>query len=219
MTTNDGNINYIGRTFSIQTGQLLFEGQSELNPSMNIHATTLIPSYENVDNTDYTVHLMITNDLRDPRIELTSEPATRPNTNEPLTQSDIIGLLTVGRPREQLSEITGEGTLSQFLLSQAGRFSSQRISSFFEYRVGRLFDLDRVAIEGNLFQLSGAKAPSFTAVKTISPRLTFTYSTTIGESNKQGVRLNYELTPHIYLVTETNERQRYGIDIRYKIKF
>ncbi len=217
--SNKGQIFYLGKTFDITESTLLFGNNPGLNPDLNISATTKIPASENVDNIDYTVQLNITGTLHQPQVRFSADPSTRPHTNEPLTYSDIISLLAVGKPREQFSVASGEGNLQQLLLRQAQRFSSQKIASFVEYRVGRLLDLDRVAIEGNLFDLSGAHGPTFTAQKSISSRITLTYSTSIGNSNVQGARLNYELTPKIYIVTETNQQENYGIDLKYKIKF
>ncbi len=210
VVSEQGYIQYLGRNFQVEKGILYFEGTPGLNPTMKITATTVVPAYENVDNIDYTVTLSITNTLQSPMVQLSAEPPTRPQTNETLTQSDIIGILAVGRPRELFSSVSGEGNLSQFLIRQASRISSERIASAVEYQVANLFDLDRVAIEGNLFQLSGSNAPTFTAVKSVSPRLTLTYSTAIGQSNMQGVRINYELMNNFYIVTETNQELGYG---------
>ena len=215
----DGKIFYLGRTFTIQESQVLFTGTPELNPNINILAKTTVPAYQNVDEIDYNITMHITNTLRQPRVQLSADPPVRPKTGELLTQSDIIGLLAVGRPREQFSGFTGEGNISEALLLQAKRFSSEKIASAVEYRVGRLLDLDKVAIEGNLFNMSGAHPPTFTAQKDLSSRLTLTYSTAIGQSNEQGVRLNYQLSPNWFLVTETNQQEEYGVDVKYRIRF
>ncbi|MCF7803650.1 MAG: translocation/assembly module TamB domain-containing protein [Candidatus Marinimicrobia bacterium] len=219
IATNSGEIFYLRRTFEIQNAQVFFNGTPNLNPDINIVATTVVPDYQNIDEIDYTFTLNITNTLRQPRIQLSSDPARRPKTNEQLTQSDIIGILAVGRPRDQFSGVVGEGNLTQTLVRQAEQFSSKRIASAVEYRVGRLLDLDKVAIEGNLFNMSGAHSPTFTAQKDLSKRLTLTYSTSIGHSNEQGIRLNYQLSPTWYLVTETNQQEEYGVDLKYRIKF
>lgn len=217
--SNSGKIFYLGKTFEIEQGNVLFGDNPGLNPNLNITAKTVIPAGENVDNIDYTIRLNITGTLHQPQVQFSSDPSTRPHTNEPLSYSDIIGLLAIGKPRDQFSVASGEGNLQQLLVRQAQRFSSQRIASYVEYRVGRLLDLDQVAIHGNLFDLTGANGPTFTAQKSLSSKLTLTYSTAIGNSNVQGVRLNYELTPKIYIVTETNQQEDYGIDLKYKIKF
>lgn len=217
--SNSGKIYYLGKTFNIEQAAITFGNNLGLNPDLNITASTVIPASQNVDKIDYKIVLLVTGSLHQPQVQFTAEPPTRPHTTDQLTQSDIITLLAVGRPREQFSSSSGEGNLQQVLLRQAQRFSSARISSYVEYRVGRLLDLDRVAIEGNLFNLSGAQGPTFTAQKSLSSRLTLTYSTSIGNSNVQGVRLNYELTTHWYITTETNQQEDYGIDFKYKLKF
>jgi len=217
--SNSGKIFYLGKTFEIEQGNVLFGENPGLNPNLNITAKTVIPAGENVDNIDYTIRLNITGTLHQPQVQFSSDPSTRPHTNEPLSYSDIIGLLAIGKPRDQFSAASGEGNFQQLLVRQAQRFSSQKIASYVEYRVGRLLDLDQVAISGNLFDLTGARGPTFTAQKSLSSKLTITYSTAIGNSNVQGVRLNYELTPKIYIVTETNQQEDYGIDLKYKIKF
>jgi len=217
--SRSGKIFYLGKTFDIEQGNVLFGESPGLNPNLNITAKTVVPAGENVDNIDYTIRLHITGTLHQPRVEFSSDPSTRPYTNEPLSYGDIIGLLAIGKPREQFSVSSGEGNLQQLLVQQAQRFSSQKIASYVEYRVGRLLDLDQVAIKGNLFNLTGAHGPTFTAQKSLSSKLTLTYSTAIGNSNVQGVRLNYELTPNIYIVTETNQQEDYGVDLKYKIKF
>jgi|GEM_PF-5769256 len=219
ITAGQGEIYYLGRTFTLQEGQVYLKDHPDINPDIRLMAETVIPSSANVDNIDYTVTMQVEGTLRSPKVNFTVQPPTRPGSSEALTQSDIIGLLAVGRPRSQLTGLLDEGNLQQFLLRQASLFSSQQISSMLEYRASRLLDLDRVAIEGNLFQLSGSNAPTFTAEKSLTSRLTLTYSTVIGDANEQGVRLLYELTPHWYLSTETNQQREYGIDLKYRVKF
>jgi hypothetical protein len=106
-------------------------------------------------------------------------------------------------------------------MRQASRYSSAQIASVLEYQVKRLLDLDRVSIEGNLFSLSGTNQPIFTAQKSLTDRLSLTYSTSIGESNMQGLRLNYRIGEHFFIVTETTQREetQYGVDLKYKIQF
>jgi len=219
ITSDKGEIYYLRRTFDIRNAEVFFTGTPEINPSINMTAVTTVPSYQNIDEVDYKITMNITNTLRQPRVELHSEPALRPHTSEPLTQSDIIGILAVGRPREQFSGVAGEGNITQVLMHQAQRFSSEKIASAMEYRVGRLLDLDRVTIEGNLFNMSGAQTPTFTAQKQLSKRLSLTYSSAIGHSNDQGIRLNYRLGSNWYLVTETSQQENYGVDVKYRIRF
>lgn len=219
ITANDGEIYYLRRTFTIREADVFFAGTPEMNPDLNITAVATVPAYQNVDEIDYRITMNIINTLRQPRVRLSSDPAVRPHTGEQLTQSDIIGILAVGRPREQFSGVAGEGNITEVLRRQAEQFSSEKIASAMEYRVGRLLDLDRVTIEGNLFNMSGAQTPTFTAQKQLSTRLSLTYSSAIGNANEQGVRLNYQLSPHWYLVTETSQQEDYGVDIKYRIRF
>ena len=214
-----GEVYYLGKTFKIIEGRAFFQGRPTLNPDIHLQAGTTIPASANVDDIDYRITMQITGMARAPKVNFSIQPPTRPDSTEPLSQSDIVGILAVGRPRSQLSGLLQGENLQQFLLRQASFFSSRQISSMVEYRASRLLDLDRVAIEGNLFQLSGSNGPTFTAEKNLTSRLTLSYSTIIGQANEHGVQLHYELTPHWYISTETNQQKEYGIDLKYRVRF
>jgi autotransporter translocation and assembly factor TamB len=221
VTSQSGEIFYLRKTFTIEEALVLFGGRPGLNPDLNITAQTIVQPHENVDNIEYTITLNVTGSLANPNVQFAAEPPARPESNETLTQSDIIGLLTIGRPRPQLATAEENSSFTQSLMRQASRYSSAQIASVLEYQVKRLLDLDRVSIEGNLFSLSGTNQPIFTAQKSLTDRLSLTYSTSIGESNMQGLRLNYRIGEHFFIVTETTQREetQYGVDLKYKIQF
>lgn len=93
-TTVSGKLNvvsgtflYADRIFKISDGQIEFQGEPKINPTLNIVGETRIE-----DTIEVTLHL--TGTVKKPRIDISSVP--------PLPQEDIIAYLTFGRP---LSEI------------------------------------------------------------------------------------------------------------------
>ncbi len=137
------NLGVVQRTFQVEAGTVVFFGDAELNPTLNISAihTVRTPQVEDAGR-DIRVRVRIFGTLEQPQIELTSADAT-----VPMSTSDLLSYLVTGSPSFELG---GEGnenlrTAAAILLPTLGSYLGDRFAG------GRL----------DLFQIEAASASEF----------------------------------------------------------
>jgi len=210
----EGYVFYLDRKFQVKRGVVDFIDPNRLNPIVDLKADASIKSYQTLRGTPYTITLTLSGALDQVVVELTSVP--------PLEKSNIVALLTVGATREQLTskDTAGKGTsVAEVLRERMEVLSSQRISSYASRKIGSFLGLEKMTIEGNLFQFGKSWGPELLASKKLSNRMEVTYSTTVGHMNEQSIRLDYRLSKYFSVRGQTDQRSRSSIDLKYGLKF
>jgi len=214
LTLTEGYLLYLDRKFKITKGTIDFINPNQLNPIIDLESQASLKSYQTLQGTTYTITLSILGPLDQVVVNLTSEP--------PLEKPDIVSLLTIGATRGQLtsSRVDGkESSVSTVLLDRAKSLSSDRLSGYAARKLGDLFGLEKMTIEGNVFQLDKNWGPQLLASKKFSNRITLTYTTTVGHMNEQGVRLDYQLSKRLSVEGQSDKQGRSMIDFKYRLKF
>ena len=83
-----GWLQFHNKRFTLASGQILFTGGSEINPTLNIDAQYAV--------SDYTVHVIVAGTASKPEIKLQSQPQ--------LAQADILSLILFGTTTSQLGQ-------------------------------------------------------------------------------------------------------------------
>jgi translocation and assembly module TamB len=116
----------VQRTFQVEQGRVVFFGEAELNPTLNITAIHNVrtPEADNVGR-DVRVRVRIFGTLEQPQIELTSADATVPMSN-----SDLISYLVTGAPSFELGASGTENvrTAAAILLPTLGSYLGDRLA-------------------------------------------------------------------------------------------
>ena len=214
LSVEEGYIVYLDKKFKINQGIIDSFDPQRFNPTIDFQAETTLKSYQTVSKEPYNISLAITGPMEKVKFGLTSEP--------PLDKSDIIALLTIGATREQLTGRSADGnstSFSEILKERASALSSQKISGYFSRKVGNLLGLEEISVEGNLFNVGKSSGPQLIASEKISNRMDITYSTAVGHLNEQRIRLNYRLNKYFSLESETDQKGRAGIDLKYRLRF
>lgn len=214
LSITEGYVLYLDRKFKITEGIIDFIDPNRMNPIIDLQATASLKNYQTMVGTPYEITLRISGMLDQTVITLSSDPA--------LDQADILTLLTFGATRRQLTSSSADGkdhTATQILLERAKTLSSEQISGFASRKLGNLFGLEQITIEGNLFKFGKAWNPQLLASKKISDRVELIYTTTVGHMNEQNIRLEYLLTKKFSIEGQTDQQGRSGIDLKYKLKF
>ncbi len=200
VSLDEGYVMYLDRKFSIQEGVIDFVDTRDINPHLNIIATSKVIDYEEGEQYEYNITLMITGNAKSAKIELTSDPY--------LEQSNILSLLTFGTPH---AGETGIG-------SQAGSLAGRAVSSYVGSRVGSAIGLEQVSVQGNLFapEESGA---TLLATKEISNRAEITYITNVDGFNENSIRISYFLTKNWTITGETNQEGEGSVDLKLKVRW
>ncbi|MCB2213341.1 translocation/assembly module TamB domain-containing protein [bacterium] len=200
VSLDEGYVMYLDRKFSIQEGVIDFVDTRDINPYLNIIATSRVIDYDQGEQYEYNITLMITGNAKSAKIELTSDPY--------LEQSSILSLLTFGTPH---AGDTGIG-------SQAGSLAGRAVSSYVGSRVGSAFGLEQVSVQGNLFapEESGA---TLLATKEISNRAEITYITNVDGFNENSIRISYFLSKNWTITGETNQEGEGSVDLKLKVRW
>jgi len=214
ISAREGYLLYLDRKFRVAHGLLDFIDPNKVNPIVDVEAQTNLKPYQTLERIPYSITLRVTGPIQEAKTELVSEPS--------LDKLDIIALLTLGATRQRLSGRDSEKqsvSLGNVLKDRLAGISSDRISSYTTEKIGNLLGLEDMSIEGNLFKFGKSWGPQLVASKKITNRMEVSYTTTVGHSNDQGIRLNYYLNKKISLQGQTDQRGRSAIDLIYGLKF
>lgn len=209
-----GYVLYLDRKFKITQGVIDFNDPERINPLIQLTATCSLTDYQTGPEKRYEIMLKLTGSLDKPNVELSASPA--------LDRADIIALLTVGRTRRDLFPTAVNSqreSLQEVMFSRFKEITSQRLAGITEQKLSETLALDNIAIEGNLFQMDKSWGPRITATKQLSNRINLTYSTVIGQTNDQQIRLGYQLYKFISVVGNTGQRGQSGLDLKFNFKF
>lgn len=214
LSAEEGYVLYLDRKFQVNQAIADFIDPNQINPILDVTAVANIKSYQILTGRPYVITLSIKGPLNQAIVELTSEPA--------LDKSDIIALLTIGATRDQLiSKDAGikEANISEVLRDRIEVLSSQRISGYASRKVGNMLGLEKMTIEGNLFQFGRSWGPQLLASKKISERVEITYITTVGHFNENNIRLDYRLSRRFSLQGQTDREGHSSLDLKYRLQF
>jgi autotransporter translocation and assembly factor TamB len=213
ISVEEGYILYLDRKFQMERGTIDFVDPNRLNPIVDLEAKTSVTTYERLEATPYDITLRITGALEQAKVDLVSNPS--------LERSDIIALLTVGATRKQLtgkSSGGGEVSTTQILEQRIQTLSSKIISGYAGNTIERLFGLEDVSVQGNIFN-SRKGGPQLVASKRISDSAKLTYTTRVGHLNEQGIRLDYRLSKRFSFEGQTDQEGESSLSIKYNMKF
>jgi len=214
LTVKEGYILYLDRKFEVKEGNLIFSNPESPYPEIDFLGEKIFYPYETYSRKKYVISLNVSGPVNHVRIQWQSEPH--------LTEADILALLTLGATRHELTKENSQRWGTQFtdvLQDRLALISSQQISTYTTKTLGNIFGLESVSLEGNLFKFNKRWGPQLLASKKLSGRLMLTYRTSVGKSNAQEVRLNYQLTKKMSLEGQTDQEGESGIDILYQHKF
>ena len=121
------NLGVVQRTFQVEAGTVVFFGDTELNPTLNISAvhTVRTPQAEDAGRDGVQVRVRIFGTLEEPQIELTSADAT-----VPMSTSDLLSYLVTGSPSFELGAQSEENlrTAAAILLPTLGSYLGDRFA-------------------------------------------------------------------------------------------
>ena len=182
VNTVRGTYDFQGRRFDIQRdGRIQFQGNTEINPRLDIIAQRLISGVE------AQVHVRGT--ALKPELTLTSKP--------PLDEADILSLIIFNQPANAL----GEG--EQVSLAQrAGALASGFVASSLAKSIGGALELDVFEIQT---APENGQGPSVTIGEQVGERLFFKFRQAFGSQSVSQFIFEYQLANYLRLQTSVAE--------------
>ncbi|MBN1423117.1 translocation/assembly module TamB [Candidatus Fermentibacteria bacterium] len=189
LRTVQGRLDYLGRTFTLERGSLVFYGKHPPDPVLDILVRSRVA--------DATFQIAMSGTLSEPEIELSSEPE--------LPEAEIVSYLILGRPTDQLS--SGQVDLIRERLTQ---IASLRGVGELQAMVSKTLGLDLVKFgEG---QASGS-ADALTVGKYLSPRLLVGYERDLSGDSPTYLTLEYLISEILRLKTWVGDSGDSSVEI------
>ena len=211
VNTVRGTYSYQGRQFDIvRDGQIVFRGDEEINPGLDITAQRMIQGVE--------ARVRIQGTAREPTLSLASDP--------PLDEGDILALIIFNQPLNQL------GTGDQMSLSQrAGGIAAGFVVSPLAQALGSSLDLDQFEVQTT--DPTGRVNPAVVIGQQVTQDVFLRFRQQFGNQQVSQFLLEYRLADFVRLqgnVAEgdgltagnrslTQRIERYGMDLVFHFSF
>lgn len=194
-----GTVYLRGTDYTINSAIIEFSDPDRIYPAFNISAGTAVR--------DYKVTMNLVGNMDRFSMNLQSDP--------PLPDIDVIGLLTVGKTGAELGG--GEGGMAA---GEAVSFVTGQIQDVMEERVKKITGFDRFQVDpyaGGIQSSGGARLT--VGKRLLSDRLLVTYTANIGSTEEQILTMEYKLAKNLSLVGKKDEKGRVKADVRYRFEF
>ncbi len=196
----EGEVYFRTHIFKVQSGTLDFINPNQIIPILDLKAETTVRNYQ--------VEMSLTGRLDKPLgLELVSDP--------PLSETDILALLTVGKTAEELTAQPGQATGEAISVPTSVLFDE-----FVEDKVKQLTGIDRFQVDPYATSSKAAAGPRLTVQKRLlDDQLTVTYISAIDPSEEDVIKLEYQLGRNISIIGERDENGRMGGDLTLRLEF
>jgi translocation and assembly module TamB len=204
-----GDLYFHGSRYRVARGDLNFANPFQLNPDINVEATTTIQQYE------------ITLNFSGPANKLSLSYRSDP----PLPSNDIVTLLALGQTSTEAEVRSGgTGAGSQGVGSGASALLSEAISSQLGGRLERLFGITRFRVDPGLAGVGSTgseqnAAARVTVEQQFTRNLTITYVSNVSSTQQQIIQVEYNVNRNVSVVALRDQNGTFGIDVKIKKRF
>ena len=176
----EGTFDFNGTKYRMERGDITFTNPVRIYPTLDIELSTRVRDYD------------ITLGFHGPIDRMTTTYRSDP----PLSSSDIISLLALGRTTAESANPAMIGTAQyQPAVSESASMEllGQALSAAKTSRVQRLFGVSRVKIDPNAGEEVNSGLARVTVEQQISNKLTLTYITNLNQSAQQIIQFEYNV--------------------------
>jgi translocation-and-assembly-module (TAM) inner membrane subunit TamB-like protein len=188
--TQDGRVTFRRNRFVLENAVVRFDDPERINPYLDLRATTRIRTYD--------VTMWLSGRADDLTIRLASEP--------PLSQEDLLALVTVGATRSELGS-SGGGTV--FATEAAQLISKELLGG----------ELNAPTVDILEFGKNEEGQSEFRVGKRLNDRTLVTYSGSFAEGGKQKLRVEYQLFGPVLIAGEQAFSGGVGGDVILRFRF
>ncbi len=198
----EGEVYFNGTKYHLERGDVNFLNPAGIAPVLDLQMTTRVR--------DYDITVAVSGEPSKPRVSYRSEP--------PLPAADIVGLLAMGRTREESAQLQSSGQ-SAFSQEASNAILTEAINATVSSRVQRLFGGSRIKIDPQ--GLTGetnpvVRGPSVTIEQEVANNLTVTYSTNVAQTSQQIIQVEYNLSRNVSIVALRDQNGVVSFDVRIR---
>jgi len=195
----EGYVYFRNNEFRIIFASADFTDPNRIKPVMNLTAETIVNGYS--------IRLNLEGQMDHFNLALSSVPH--------LEEVDILALLTVGQVGKQLKGL--EGGIGA---GEATSFLTGKVQDVLEERLRAITGLDRFQVDPSVSKTTGSVGPRVTVSKRlIGDKLFVTYTTLVGSTEEQILKLEYLLDKNISLIGIRDEKASIGGDVKFRFEF
>jgi translocation and assembly module TamB len=193
-----GEMSFRGNTFTLTRGDLNFANPFQLDPELNIEATSTISQYQ--------VTINFSGRASKLSLSYRSDP--------PLPDSDIIALLAVGSTGQESALRSSAGAGQNY---GATALLSEAISSGLGGRIEHLFGISHFRVDPFLAGTATESNASarVTIEQQVTRDLTITYSSNAASDQEQLIQVEYHVKRDLSVVFLRDVNGTYGLDIKW----
>ena len=191
LNPQSGQLLFMGRNFELSRGNVIFYGGDEMNPALDLTLVAEVAGYR--------IEIRLTGTMKDPEIELTSEPQ--------LPESDIMSLLVFGQPMNELSS-SQSGLVQQRTAEVLMVYGAVKLQEQMSKQTG----VDIITIQ------QSTRKPDESALvvgKYLNSKTLLKYEQSLENTGTYLIRLEYILTKRIRLETFVDQASETGIEINW----
>jgi translocation and assembly module TamB len=193
-----GEMSFRGNTFTLTRGDVNFANPFQLDPELNIEATSVISQYQ--------VTINFSGRASKLSLSYRSDP--------PLPDSDIIALLAVGSTGQESALRSSAGAGQNY---GATALLSEAISSGLGGRIEHLFGISHFRVDPFLAGTATESNASarVTIEQQVTKDLTITYSSNAASDQEQLIQVEYHVKRDLSVVFLRDVNGTYGLDIKW----
>jgi translocation and assembly module TamB len=200
-----GKLTFFGTKYTISQGSISFYNPVKVEPILNIDLETKARGID------------VTLAVSGPLTKLTLTPRSDP----PLEFSEIVALLATGRtPTSDPSLLIQQNSDPQSWNQMgASALLGSAIANPVAGRLQRFFGVSKLRIDPTLSGVQNNPQARLTLEQQVTPAITFTYSTSVTQSNPQVVQVEWAFSRQWSAVALREENGLFGVDFFYKRRF
>ena len=188
-----GKANFAGTEYTLQRGDIVFTNPVTIEPEVNLQATARVR--------DYDIIIGLTGPANKLQVNYRSEP--------PLSQSDVLALLTLGRTNEEAA-MYGEqqqangNPNSEALLGGA-------LNAAVSNRVQQLFGVASVRVDPNFVGVLGQSTARVTVEQQVGHNVTLVFATNVNTTAQQLLQAEYDITRNLAIIAVRDEADVFSL--------
>ncbi|MFH1843794.1 MAG: translocation/assembly module TamB domain-containing protein [bacterium] len=190
-----GFFRFLGRTLFIEQGRVIFYGEDEIDPELDLSLQTRIEGYQ--------VWVKFGGTAREPKLTLLSNPE--------LPEGDIMSILLFGRPLTELSS-DQLGLVQQRATEVVALFGTARLEAQLSQQLG----VDMVTIQQRQDEGEGS---SLVIGKYLSRRALLKYEQALAELSTYFINLEYYLNRHFKVETTISRQSQSGLELNWSHEY
>ena len=201
----EGQVEFNGTKYRMERGDITFTNPVRIAPTIDVELSARVRDYD------------ITLGFQGPIEKLNTTYRSDP----PLSSSDIISLLALGRTAEELGNPAMMGT-SQYQPTVSESASAavlgQALNATVSSRVQKLFGVSRVKIDPNVGQALSAGLARVTVEQQVSNNLTLTYISNLNQSAQEIIQFEYNVNKGVRIVGVRDQTGVVSFDVLFRTR-